>query len=73
MDLDAIKRLLEMIGQLRGSLDGFDVVVSDTEGIGPDASEADMVAAGATWITRRVPVGATASDVRDLIKRTVRR
>ena len=72
MDVDAIKRLLDVIGELRGSLDGFDVVVSDTEGIGPDASEAEMVAAGATWITRRVPVGATASDVRELIKRTAR-
>jgi hypothetical protein len=72
MDLDAIKRLLELIGQQRGSLDNFDVVVSDTEGIGPDASEPEMVAAGATWITRRVRIGATASDVRDLIKRTAR-
>ncbi len=73
MDLDAIKRLLEMIGERRGSINGFDVVVSDTQGIGPDATEPAMVAAGATWITRRVPVGATASDVRELINRTARR
>lgn len=69
MSLDRIRELLDLVAGLRGSLDGFDVVVSDTPGIGPDVAEDDMLAAGATWITRRVPVGATAIDVRDLIRR----
>jgi alkanesulfonate monooxygenase SsuD/methylene tetrahydromethanopterin reductase-like flavin-dependent oxidoreductase (luciferase family) len=72
MDLDAIRSLLDIVTEQRGSLDGFDVVVSDTKGIGPDATEDQMLAAGATWITRRVPVGATAQDVRALIKRNAR-
>lgn len=69
MELDAIRTLLEVIHERRGSLDGFDVVMSDTAGIGPHATFDEMSAAGATWVTRRVPVGATAHDVRELIKR----
>ena len=68
MELDRIRELLDVIASQRGSLDGFDVVVSDTEGIGPRATNAQMLAAGATCITRRLPVGATAVDVRALIK-----
>jgi alkanesulfonate monooxygenase SsuD/methylene tetrahydromethanopterin reductase-like flavin-dependent oxidoreductase (luciferase family) len=72
MELDRIKQLLEIVAEARGSLDGFDVVVSDAgggAGIGPAASDDEMEAAGATWITRRVPVGATAADVRAVITR----
>lgn len=69
MELDRIRELLELIHAHRGSLDEFDVVVSDTAGIGPDATFDEMSSAGATWVTRRVPVGATANDVRELIKR----
>jgi alkanesulfonate monooxygenase SsuD/methylene tetrahydromethanopterin reductase-like flavin-dependent oxidoreductase (luciferase family) len=71
MELDAIKALLDIVHAERGSLDGFDVVVSDGgggHGIAPSASEAEMERAGATWITRRVPIGATAAQVRALIR-----
>jgi alkanesulfonate monooxygenase SsuD/methylene tetrahydromethanopterin reductase-like flavin-dependent oxidoreductase (luciferase family) len=69
MELPAIEQLIAEIGTARGSLDGFDVVVSDTEGIGPKATEAEMLRAGATWITRRVPPATTAEQVRALIER----
>jgi alkanesulfonate monooxygenase SsuD/methylene tetrahydromethanopterin reductase-like flavin-dependent oxidoreductase (luciferase family) len=69
VELDGLKRLVEIIEEQRGSLAGYDIVVSDTPGIGPHATEDEMAAAGATWITRRVPVGATGSDVRALIAR----
>jgi alkanesulfonate monooxygenase SsuD/methylene tetrahydromethanopterin reductase-like flavin-dependent oxidoreductase (luciferase family) len=69
MELDRLRELLDLIGNERGSLDGFEVVVSDTPGIGPDATDQQMIDAGGTWITRRVPVGATAADVRALINR----
>jgi alkanesulfonate monooxygenase SsuD/methylene tetrahydromethanopterin reductase-like flavin-dependent oxidoreductase (luciferase family) len=69
MELDRVRELLDIIRNLRGSLDGFDVVASDTPGIGPHATDNEMLDAGATWITRRVEVGATANDVRALINR----
>jgi alkanesulfonate monooxygenase SsuD/methylene tetrahydromethanopterin reductase-like flavin-dependent oxidoreductase (luciferase family) len=69
MELDQMQRVLDAVAELRGSLDDFDIVVSDTPGIGPHATDDEMFAAGATSITRRVPVGATGDDVRAVIRR----
>lgn len=47
LDADALARLVDEIGALRGDLDGFDVIAS---GYGqPPATPAAMAAAGATW------------------------
>lgn len=69
MELADIAAVVERVAAERGSLDGFDVVVSDTPGIGPSASEAEMLSVGATWITRRVPPRTTGAEVRALINR----
>jgi alkanesulfonate monooxygenase SsuD/methylene tetrahydromethanopterin reductase-like flavin-dependent oxidoreductase (luciferase family) len=69
MELDHMRRVLDSVAQVRGSLDSFDVVVSDSPGIGPHATDDEMFAAGANWITRRVVVGATGDDVRAVIRR----
>lgn len=69
MELDAIRDIVHSIGETRGTLDGFDVVVSDSPGIGPEATEEEMLRAGASWITRRVPPATTANEVRALIER----
>jgi alkanesulfonate monooxygenase SsuD/methylene tetrahydromethanopterin reductase-like flavin-dependent oxidoreductase (luciferase family) len=72
MEMDGLARVLDAIRAQRGHLDDFEVIVSDTPGIGPHATDDEMEAAGATWITRRVPVGADALAVRELIRRCAR-
>ena len=68
MDLDAIQRLVETVHSERGTLEGFEVISSDGVGIGPEATDDEMISAGVTGLTRRVLVGAGEKEVRALIK-----
>ena len=61
VDGDGLSRMLDAVFELRGSLDGFDTMVSAT--VVPDEAERR----GATWSFRSVPTHATPSDVLELI------
>jgi alkanesulfonate monooxygenase SsuD/methylene tetrahydromethanopterin reductase-like flavin-dependent oxidoreductase (luciferase family) len=67
MDLDGVKRLLELIHVERGSLDNFDVVVWNKPTSGTVATETQMERAGATWLAHQFDVNTTASVVRAYI------
>lgn len=69
MSLDRLKKLLAVIGDLRGSLDGYDVVVSDHPTLGTPGSDADLEAAGVTWVAHRISPNTTAAEVRAVINR----
>lgn len=64
VDGDRLSRMLEAVVEERGSLDGFDTMVSAADVV-PD--EAGL--RGATWSYRSVATNATAIDVFDLISR----
>jgi alkanesulfonate monooxygenase SsuD/methylene tetrahydromethanopterin reductase-like flavin-dependent oxidoreductase (luciferase family) len=68
MDLDSVKRLLELIVTERGSLDGFDVVLSNNAESGTPATNEEAFAAGATWIAHHFQPHNTAAEIRAHIK-----
>jgi alkanesulfonate monooxygenase SsuD/methylene tetrahydromethanopterin reductase-like flavin-dependent oxidoreductase (luciferase family) len=68
MDLDSVKRLLDLIVTERGSLDGFDVVLSNNAESGTRATDDEAFAAGATWIAHHFQPHNTAAEIRAHIK-----
>jgi alkanesulfonate monooxygenase SsuD/methylene tetrahydromethanopterin reductase-like flavin-dependent oxidoreductase (luciferase family) len=72
MDLDTVKRLLEVIAAERESagksLDGFDVVLSNHAEAGTPATNEEAAAAGATWIAHHFQPNVSAANIRAHIK-----
>jgi alkanesulfonate monooxygenase SsuD/methylene tetrahydromethanopterin reductase-like flavin-dependent oxidoreductase (luciferase family) len=67
MDLDGLQRVLEVVGAERGSLDGFDVVVSNNPESGTPATMDQLQAAGVTWIAYHLKPNTAAAEVRQRI------
>ncbi len=64
VDLDQLKRLLDVVGNERGTLDDYDVVVSNHPSNGTPGSEEQLLAAGVTWLAHRVAPNSTPNQVR---------
>lgn len=62
-DPDELARMLEVVADERGDLDGFDVAVLDHGTTDLDAFERQ----GATWAMRWVPAGATLAEVAPMV------
>jgi alkanesulfonate monooxygenase SsuD/methylene tetrahydromethanopterin reductase-like flavin-dependent oxidoreductase (luciferase family) len=67
IDLDGVKRLLDTIAAARGSLDNFDVVLSNNAKSGTVATPSAMERAGASWIAHHFDVNTPAAEVRSHI------
>jgi len=65
VDVDGLRRLLDVVAAERGSLDGFDVAVQPTERSGLAA----LAAAGATWGMTSWWPGCRAAEVAEVISR----
>ncbi len=67
MDLDSVKRLMEIIGTERESLDDFDLILSNNPRAGTGGTDDQFEQAGATWIAHHVDINTPVSVIRTLI------
>lgn len=68
VDRDGLARMAELVATERGGLDGFDIAAR----VDADADLDAWSSAGATWIVRGLPPGATVADAHRLARETHR-